>query len=371
MSLVLCSILTWAVRDLANHLGLASGPVSSRHIHAKPTPRFGGVAIFLTFLAVYAGYVLSSCYELLAGRISLDILKLLGPGAALFAAGMVDDLRALGAKTKLLIQIAGGVFLYLVGFRFVCLRSGTHAHLAGSAICFVATVAWVVWVCNAINLIDGLDGLAAGAALFSMVTIFTVALAEGRTGVALATAVLAGALLGFLVFNFNPASIFLGDSGSLFVGFMLSGLILAESQKQQTVLDAISIPLISFALPLTDTALSVLRRFLSGHALFGADREHIHHKLLELGLTQRQAVGLLYGFSAACAVLSLFLLYRSDLALIPVAAVVLLVLFFGLRKLHYQEFAEVSRLWKRTRRVNKVPSKHCATQGRRCTTENS
>jgi UDP-GlcNAc:undecaprenyl-phosphate GlcNAc-1-phosphate transferase len=349
LSAVLCAVLTKLVRDVANQFGFVSGPRSARHIHAKPIPRFGGIAIFSTTVAICVGDFLANHYGLLASGISRDILKLLGPGAALFAAGLVDDLRPISATIKLLIQIAGGVALYLMGFRFVCLSSAPPMHAFGTAICFVATVVWVVWVCNAINLIDGLDGLAAGAALFSMVTIFTVALAEGRDGVGLATVVLAGALLGFLIFNFNPASIFLGDSGSLFVGFMLSGLILAESQKQQTVSDAISIPLIAFALPLTDTALSVLRRFLNGHALFGADREHIHHKLLELGISQRQAVYILYGISAAFAVLGIFLFYGSDLVLMPVAALVLLVLFFGIRRLNYQEFAECARVWGRIR----------------------
>jgi UDP-GlcNAc:undecaprenyl-phosphate GlcNAc-1-phosphate transferase len=279
--------------------------------------------------------------------LNYDILKLLLPATGLFLVGIVDDLRGLRAKVKLFSQVAAGCCLYYNGLHFACFQWHGLPAPVSSGMCLVATVFWVVLVCNAINLIDGLDGLASGSALFSMVTIFTVSIVQGRHGVAVATMILAGSMLGFLVFNFNPASIFLGDSGSLFVGFMLAGFVLAESQKQQTILDSFAIPFLSLAVPLTDTALSVLRRFLSGHSLFGADREHIHHKLLELGLNQRQVMWILYGVSAGCAVLSLFLLQPSDLMLIPVAATVLLLMFFGLRKLGYHELAEFHRIWKR------------------------
>lgn len=269
---------------------------------------------------------------------------MLWPAAFLFVVGLVDDLKGLSARMKLLMEFTGGVCLYASGLRFACFQSsGTWS---GSVICLGATVFWVVLVCNAINLIDGLDGLAAGAALFSMVTIFTVALVQGRSGVAIVTAVLAGSVLGFLVFNFNPASIFLGDSGSLFIGFMLSGLVLAEPPKQQSSLNGLFIPLISLALPLTDTTLSVLRRLMNGQRLFGADREHVHHKLLEQGLTSRQAVWILYGFCALASILSMLLLGSSTRTLIPIIALFLLVVFFGVRRLGYKEFVEFGRMLK-------------------------
>ena len=202
----------------------------------------------------------------------------------IFAAGIWDDLRGLGPKTKLLVQVVSAAGLYFAGLRFFSVNGNFAGAVLSSAICLVATIGWVVLVCNAINLIDGLDGSAAGAALFSMVTIFTVAFVAGRYGVTMGTTILAGAVLGFLVFNMNPASIFLGDCGSLFVGFMLVHFVLAEAPKQTDAVNTFFVPFISFALPLTDTVLSVLRRFLSGRKLFRADREHIHHKLLELGL---------------------------------------------------------------------------------------
>ena len=344
LSSAVSGLLTKGVRDLARRFGLAAGPKFSHHTHRAAVPRLGGVAIFVTCLFGYGVFFLLAARGLVPQLARFDIFKLLIPAAFMFVAGLVDDLRSLSAGLKLVLEIAGGAYLYFSGLRFGCLHlSGTWS---SSALCLVATVFWVVLICNAINLIDGLDGLAAGSALFSMVTIFTLALVQGRSGVAITTAVLAGSVLGFLVFNINPATIFLGDSGSLFIGFMLSGLVLAESPTHESSLDAVLIPLISLALPLTDTLLSVLRRFLNGHRLFGADREHIHHKLLERGLTSRQAVGILYGFSALCAVLSMIVL-ESPRLLLPVGAVFLLAIFWGVRKLAYKEFSELGHVVKR------------------------
>src|SRR5256884_144884 len=149
------------------------------------------------------------------------------------------------------------------------------------------TIVWVLAITNAFNLIDGLDGLAAGSALFSTVVVFVVAVFSGSSLVSLLTISLAGAIVGFLRFNFSPATIFLGDCGSLFIGFMLSALALAGAGKTPTIV-AVAIPVISFGLPVLETVLSVFRRFLSGQPLFTADRGHIHHRLLERGFSQQQ-----------------------------------------------------------------------------------
>src|SRR5258708_5175787 len=339
--------LVWGVRRVSSRFGLAKPPQSERHIHSRAIPRLGGVAIVATFVAVFSLYLLAARHGL--GQLpAIDkFYRLVLPALGLFTAGLVDDLKGLSARTKLLIEIAGGACLYFGGMGFTCFGWPGAAPLVSSGLCLLATVTWVVLICNAMNLIDGLDGLAAGAALFSMVTIFTLALIGGRPGVAMATAVLGGSLFGFLIFNFNPASIFLGDSGSLFLGFMLSGFVMTESHGQKTLVSTLLIPLVAFSLPLTDVALSVLRRFLSGHSLFGADREHIHHKLLDLGLSQRQAVIILYAVSAACAVVSLSLLYATRLLLIPVIGFLTLGVFFFLRRLGYHEFAEVQRMGQR------------------------
>ena len=293
-------------------------------------------------------------------RMGLSIVGFMVPAGALFLVGLVDDLRGLRAIVKLFAQIAGGTALYFAGFRFVCFRPFAESSYVSAAFCFVMTVGCVVLVCNSINLIDGLDGLAAGAALFSMVTIFTFALVHGRHGSALAVTILAGANLGFLVFNFNPASIFLGDSGSLFIGFSLSALVMSESSSQSDPFRSILVPVLAFALPLTDLSLTVVRRYLSGHSIFGADREHIHHKLLELGLSQRQVIAILYSASALSVVLSLALIHPSKLTAVPVFGILVLVLFFGIRRLNYHEFGEVERLATRFRIQKQVAASSIA-----------
>jgi UDP-GlcNAc:undecaprenyl-phosphate GlcNAc-1-phosphate transferase len=368
-SALVAACLTKTVRSFATKFGLAVGPSSFRHVHKSPIPRLGGVAIFLTFLIGCAAYYFARQGGLVHATKNAVLLRMAFPAGLLFLVGLLDDLRGLSAKVKLIAQIGGGVSLYATGLRFVCIHSGSGNSLITTAFCLSLTVIWVVVVCNAVNLIDGLDGLAAGATLFSMATLFTFAVVDGRHGVALIIAVLAGANCGFLVFNFNPASIFLGDSGSLFIGFMLSGLVMSESQQQPNTLRVILVPVISLALPLTDLFLTVLRRFLSGHSLFGADREHIHHKLLEAGLTQRQVVCVLYGISATCAMLSLLFLYPSRFAWIPVVSLFALFIFFLVRKLGYQEFAEFGRLAVRVWQQKKIAAANIAIRKASCQLE--
>lgn len=341
LSIVTSTLLTWGVKTFARRYGLAKPPHSPRHIHNMPTPRLGGLAIFIAFSVLFLPYALIRTHGWIASPVNDGIVKILMLAIPLFLVGLADDLVGVPAWAKLLVEIAAGFGLYFSGVRFDFCSS----HLVGSftwVICLLATVGWVVLICNAINLIDGIDGLAAGAALFSMATIFAVALGS-RPGVANSTVILAGSLFGFLIFNFNPASIFMGDSGSLFVGFLLSAFVLVEQPKYGSNLRSIMVPVICFALPLTDVALSLLRRFLNGHSLFGADREHIHHKLLDLGLSQRQVVGVLYAASALFSISSLLLLNPSPTALLPVAGVVLLTIFFGVRKLKYHELMEIIR----------------------------
>jgi UDP-GlcNAc:undecaprenyl-phosphate GlcNAc-1-phosphate transferase len=360
ISAVLAAGLTKLVRDRANQLGLAFGPTSERHVHSVPTPRLGGVAIFSTFLIISLLYWLATRLSVVHSPHSFGLLYLFIPATGLFAVGLYDDLCGIRATLKLIAQISGGAILYFSGFRLVCLHGISNDHFLGAAFCFTLTVGCVVLICNAINLIDGLDGLAAGSALFSMVTIFTFALVNGRHGSALVVTVLAGANLGFLLFNFNPASIFLGDSGSLFIGFMLSGLVMSESGQQSDPLHSILVPVISLALPLTDLLLTIVRRYLSGHSLFGADREHIHHKLLALGMSQRQVVAVLYGVSALFAIMSLTFLYPSRLIAVPVMAIMVLIVFFGIRHLNYHEFNELERFALRLRQQKQVSASNIA-----------
>ncbi|HWO32729.1 MAG TPA: MraY family glycosyltransferase, partial [Candidatus Acidoferrum sp.] len=187
------------------------------------------------------------------------LLAILFPGTLILALGVYDDIRSLSPYTKFAVQALAASILYAGGMRIDALPVFFGLRHIGPAVGLPLTILWVIGITNAFNLLDGLDGLAAGSALFSTMVVFAVAVFSDRALVALLTIALAGAILGFLRFNFNPATIFLGDCGSLFIGFMLSALALQGAQKSPTVI-AVAIPVVSFGLPILDTALSVLRR---------------------------------------------------------------------------------------------------------------
>lgn len=275
------------------------------------------------------------------------LVAILVPATLIFLLGVYDDLRTAGPYLKFGVQAIAASMLFMGGLRVLDVPVLFGGHQFGWFIGLPLTILWVLAVTNAFNLIDGLDGLAAGSALFSTTVVFITALTSGSSSVSLMTLALAGATLGFLRYNFNPATIFLGDSGSLFIGFMLSALALRGSQKAPTFV-AVAIPVVSFGLPILETVLSVVRRFLSGRPVFTADREHIHHKLLQLGMTQRQAVIVLYAVSGLFALLSLFLLWPTGSTLGLVLAVVGAGVWIGVQHLNYLEFGELRRVAQRT-----------------------
>jgi len=322
-SLTLSFVFTRYIRNLATARGWVSAPVSERHLHAAPLPRLGGVAIFSAFvLSVAVAVAAASFRPHLSFGSSLKILvTILVPACLIFLLGLYDDIRSTGPYVKFAVQAVAAAMLWMGGLRILDLPVLFGSRQFPWFVGLVLTIVWVLGITNAFNLIDGLDGLAAGSALFSTLVVFVVSLLSHSSLVALMTLALTGAIVGFLRFNFNPATIFLGDSGSLFIGFMLSALALEGAQKAPTVI-AVAIPVVSFGLPILETSLSVLRRLISGRPVFTADREHIHHKLLQLGLSHREVVIVLYAVSALFALLSLFLLWPTGSSLGLVLAVV-------------------------------------------------
>jgi UDP-GlcNAc:undecaprenyl-phosphate/decaprenyl-phosphate GlcNAc-1-phosphate transferase len=266
---------------------------------------------------------------------------------------ILSDIRHLGASTKFAVQAVGALILYAGGLRILHLPVLFGGHLLPWYVDLPFTILWVLAITNAFNLIDGVDGLAAGSALFSTMVVFIVALVNHADLVSLLTLALSGAILGFLRYNFNPATIFLGDSGSLFIGFMLSALALQGAQKAPTIL-AVAIPIVSFGLPILETTLSVLRRWIARKPLFSADQEHIHHKLLARGLSQRQVVIILYAVSAIFALLSLFLLAPGGATTGIVFVVIGSGVWLGVQHLGYLEFGELRRLAQRAGEQRKV-----------------
>ncbi|HTR66217.1 MAG TPA: MraY family glycosyltransferase [Terriglobales bacterium] len=349
VSVLVSFVLTRYVRNVAMARGWVAVPASDRHMHTRPLPRLGGVAIFFTFsLSIGLASLLSWLRPSLIVFQPRQIESILIPGVLIFLLGVYDDLRGVNAYVKFAVQAIAGCILYAFGLQIFDLPVlfGTH-HAFPWFVSLPLTVLWVLAITNAFNLIDGLDGLAAGSALFSTLVVFVVALLSQSSFMTISTLAMAGAILGFLRFNFNPATIFLGDCGSLFIGFMLSALALRGAQKAPTAV-AVAIPVVSFGLPILETTLSVVRRFISGRPVFTADREHIHHKLLQLGFSHRQVVVLLYAVSGIFALLSLFLLWPTGSTLGLILAVLGTGIWVGVQHLGYLEFGELRRVAQRT-----------------------
>jgi UDP-GlcNAc:undecaprenyl-phosphate GlcNAc-1-phosphate transferase len=348
-SLLFSFVLTKYVRDFATTRGWVAAPALERHLHSRPLPRLGGVAVFLSFVLTFSLALTVGWHRLAVGfGFSFrTLLTILLPGCLIFLLGVYDDIHPVSAYVKVAVQAVGGAMLFAGGLRILDLPVFFGTHHFPWFIGLPLTILWVLAITNAFNLIDGLDGLAAGSALFSTMVVFAVALVSGSSLVSLMALALAGSILGFLRFNFSPATIFLGDCGSLFIGFMLSALALQGAQKAPTII-AVAIPVVSFGLPIMETGLSIARRFLGGRPVFTADREHIHHKLLQRGLSPRQVVITLYAVSALFALLSLFLLWPSGDMLGLVLAVLGTGVWIGVQRLGYLEFGELRRVAQRT-----------------------
>jgi UDP-GlcNAc:undecaprenyl-phosphate GlcNAc-1-phosphate transferase len=347
-------VLTRGVRDLATRRGWTCRPLNHRDIHRHPIPRLGGVAIFVAFMAIALLFGLQFPGNPFFHR---HEGSLFGAAALIFAVGLWDDIRGLTVVQKFAGEIAAASLLFYGGFRIMKLPLIFGSHHFGMLLAYLVTVFWVVLVTNSFNLIDGLDGLAAGAALLSLMVMFVVSLKTPHDSVSFMAVVLIGATLGFLRFNFSPASIFLGDSGSLLLGFMVSALALAGGEKSVA---ACVVPLVSFALPVLDTVLAVVRRYLSGKPLFSPDREHIHHKLLEKGLSQRAAAVVLYGVSAIFGVISLSLLHPTGSTIALTSAIGAVMLAAGIHRLGYYEFAELGLAARRVLAEKQTIARHVA-----------
>jgi UDP-GlcNAc:undecaprenyl-phosphate/decaprenyl-phosphate GlcNAc-1-phosphate transferase len=343
LSVALSLLATPLVRDSIGKIGFLDHPDGVRKKHQTPVPRVGGIAIVLAYISTFAiALALPFSYNTVLHRALPEILQLSLVAGIVFMTGVLDDLVGLAARQKLIGLVGAAMAAYAVGIR-------VDIHLFNGLpnwpwLGFAITVLWLVGCANAFNLIDGMDGLAAGVGLVSTITMLIAALTQGNVPLALATLPLAGCLLGFLRYNFNPASVFLGDSGSLLIGFLLGCYGALWSEKSVTLL-ALTAPLLAVSIPLLDVILSVLRRFLRNRPIFEPDRGHIHHKLLERGLTTRRAVLTIYAICGLVAVLSLLVnavqtRFSGIIVLLFCGAA-----WIGIRHLNYAEFATAGRLF--------------------------
>jgi UDP-GlcNAc:undecaprenyl-phosphate GlcNAc-1-phosphate transferase len=321
IALAAAYFITPHVKQLAIKAGALDAP-DARKVHTSPIPRLGG-------LAIYVGFVLA---VLASVHVNREILGLLLGGTVILIVGVIDDLKQLPPKVKLLGQILAAFVLILFDIRIEWLTNpfGDMVYLDYFSI--PITILWVVSLTNTVNLIDGLDGLAAGVSTIASVTILLVALQQNLWTVAVMTAALAGSAFGFLQHNFNPAKIFMGDTGSMFLGYMLAAVSILGTVKSAATI-ALIVPIVALGLPIMDTAFAIIRRYSNGRPIFKPDKGHLHHRLLAMGLTQKQAVLLMYVISG-CLGLSAIALTEVNKAY--GALIILLLLggaFIGAKKI--------------------------------------
>jgi UDP-GlcNAc:undecaprenyl-phosphate GlcNAc-1-phosphate transferase len=335
-------VLTPLLRRFCERYRLLDQPRDGRHMHLRAVPRLGGVAIFLSLgVALLALPLVNNLLTQTLRPQLREIVTFLVCGSLVLALGVYDDLRGANAWVKFAGLAGATVLFYFLGGRI----EGLSIPFVGNvtlhpALGFLLTMVWVVGIANAFNLIDGVDGLATGSALFSSLVLLIVSLIQGNAPVAVIALVLTGALAGFLRYNFNPASIFLGDSGSLFVGFSLAALSVIGSQKASTAI-AVAIPILAFGLPMVDTSVAIARRFISGKPILQGDREHIHHMLLDRGWSQRRVALVLYAVSALFGLLAMLFVNSGNSLTAVVLFVVGVAVVLALGKLRYHEVDEL------------------------------
>ena len=307
---------------IAKKKGFLDVPKDERRVHKKPIPVGGGIAMVIS-VSILMVYFLPINKNLIMALISSIIIAI---------SGLHDDKEGLSPKLKFLFQILAAVILIIGGMKIEFFTNPFDAHdalLILNILSIPVTIFWVCGITNTINLIDGLDGLASGVSMICAISMFFITYKMGRYDVSLICALVAGACLGFLPFNFNPAKIFMGDTGALYLGFMLSYISISGFLKQAAIL-MIFVPVLILGVPVFDTAFAMVRRKLSGKSMVEADKGHLHHRLLKMGLNQRQTVVILYSISAIFGVLAnLISRFHSSIALVISIGVLLIIIATG------------------------------------------
>lgn len=353
--------LTPIVRRLCQRFRWLDQRNDKRHLHRIATPRLGGIAVFVSMMIGLAPLVLIRNGLTESMRESTAHLpQILIPALLTLLLGIADDLFGLRAAQKFGgLALIAGVY-YFMGGRI----DGLTIPFLGSVelpwfVSLPVTIVWVVGIANAFNLLDGIDGLATGAAIFSSLVIMATSLMQGHSLLIAVALCLTGALVGFLRYNFNPASIFLGDSGALLIGFLLSAISIAGAQKASTAV-AVAIPIMAFGLPVLDTGFAIVRRLISNKPLFAGDREHIHHMLLDRGWSQKKTALVLYGTCATFGLVTLLFVNTSDRTVGLLLFVVGVAVVLAVSHLRYHEVEEIKASVKRnltdrrTRGVNNI-----------------
>ena len=320
---VLSYFFTPPVKNFAHKVGAIDVPKDARRMHKKPIPRLGG-------LAIYGGFL---CSILIFGQLDETMLCVLLGAAIIVALGIFDDVLALGAKLKFVVQIVAAAIPVCIGDLQIGLFTNLNplsdtpfVHLGILAV--PATIIWIVGITNAVNLIDGLDGLAVGVSSIAAITMLAVALLTGNMPIAITMAALAGACIGFMPYNLNPAKIFMGDTGSTFLGYMLATVSIMGLFKFYAVI-SFAVPFLILGLPIFDTANAIIRRVAAGRSPMSPDRGHVHHKLIDMGFNQKQAVAILYAISATLGLTAVVLTSSGEVKAIILLLAVLVAIIVG------------------------------------------
>lgn len=313
-AVALVLIFTPLAIKLAPKIGAIDIPKDNRRMHTRAMPRFGGMAI-------YIGTVGSMLIFL---PYSNSLMGLIAGGTLMLIVGVIDDIKGMPAKVKLGFQVLCAIILFMFSTRisFITNPFGEGYYFLPWIVSLIVTVIWVVGITNTINLIDGLDGLAAGVTFIASISIAYIAYIDSRIEICMAMLAIAGSSLGFLPYNFNPARIFMGDGGSLFLGFMIAGLSVIGPLKSATIVATI-VPVLVLGLPIFDTAFAILRRLANKRPIMEADKGHLHHRIMAVGFGQKRTVLMLYGISGVMGVAAILMsrdLFIESFFLVIIAA---------------------------------------------------
>ena len=331
VAMIFSFLMTPVVKTFAYKVGAIDVPRDSRRMHTVPTPRLGGLAIFI-------GFMIST---LLFVPVTSEMKSILLGAVVIVVLGVVDDSLALPAKVKFVVQIAAALIPALNG---VAIQAFSNPNIFSKNLYWVLgnlslpfTVLWIVAVTNSVNLIDGLDGLANGVSTISATTMLVIALLLGETDVSIVLAALVGACVGFMPYNLNPAKMFMGDTGAMFLGYILATMSIQGLFKYYAVISFV-VPFLILGLPIFDTSFAFFRRIAHGQSPMHPDREHIHHRLIDMGLNQKQAVATLYVVSAILGLSAVVLTTGGEQRAMLLFAALCIVAFVSARQIFPREF---------------------------------
>ncbi|MCU6755642.1 Undecaprenyl-phosphate alpha-N-acetylglucosaminyl 1-phosphate transferase [uncultured Eubacterium sp.] len=318
VAFVVAAAVTPAAIKIAPKIGAMDIPKDERRMHKKPMPRFGGIAIYLGIMAALAVFALKD----------KGITSVMTGCTLIYMLGLIDDLKDLKPLVKLCGQIVCATVVYIMGVRieFITNYFGPGNMAFGDVACFIITVLWLIAITNAVNLIDGLDGLAAGIVAISALCIGYVAYIHGQYVPTLAMMAIAGAALGFLPYNFNPAKIFMGDSGSELLGFSIAAVSILGTVKSATIVVVI-IPALVLGLPIFDTVMAIFRRLAKHQSIGTADKDHLHHRIMKAGFGQKRAVMILYCISGIMGIVAVLYSRGLTVEYLGLTAVAIMLIY--------------------------------------------